>query len=282
MLCWASTASMAISYLNHDTIDRTLEIAQKNAKTNYASSNEPTLYGPDYYKYPSVFNKPGYLQDCSGYIDPSIHPSVHTRPSDLHPGVDYSCGYTQDELMQSIDKGYPIIVMISNGNGGNHSVILKGYIEDTNGVINTIYNDPLDGQEHMVSAISPLGYVAFCSYTPPVPVPDQEPANNTKEGADYLSSDQPIQGSIGQAGDVDFYKFGFGNTQNRQCILETTGTTDTYAEVYDSNGNLVASADNGGEGTNFKIQFTGSPYSNYYIKVSGTGTGSYTLSYTTN
>ncbi|ADL50676.1 papain-like cysteine protease family protein [Clostridium cellulovorans] len=280
MLCWASSTSMAISYFNHDTIDRTLEIAQNRAKIDYASSE--SLYGPDYYKYPSVFNQPHELINCSEYIDPSITPNVRVRPYYLEPQKAYSCGYTKAELIESIDKGYPILAKISNGHGGAHVIVLKGYMEDTNGVINTIYNDPLDGQEHIIPDVSPLTCVTFY---PASPLPtDNEPVNNTLSDALPLTNDQTVQGSIGQVGDVDFYKFSFGNSANHQCIFETTGTTDTYGEVYDINGNLIASADNGGEGNNFKIQFTSPAYTQYYVKVthSSNGTGSYTLNYTYN
>jgi hypothetical protein len=54
--------------------------------------------------------------------------------------------------MKSIDNGYPMLLKVSNPTGGAHVIIVKGYKENRDG-INVIYNDPLDGEEHMVDFI---------------------------------------------------------------------------------------------------------------------------------
>lgn len=266
-LCWATASAMAISYFNNDTINRTLDIAKSRSNSQY----------------PCVFNKPGYLYEgvvygTDIYTNTSINfNTVINEDSSGHPKDVNSYCYTTNELFKSIDNGYPIIVTVPNGAGGNHVVIIKGYKIDGNG-LQYIYNDPLDGQEHMSTDLGTLSYVTFYPQ-----YADLEP-NNTIADAGRLDTNQPVEGSIGKSGDVDFYKFPFSNSANQQCILETTGTTDTYGEVYDNNGILVASSDNGGQGSNFKIQFTATAYKTYYVKVShnGSGTGSYTLNYSYN
>ncbi|SFR69802.1 pre-peptidase C-terminal domain-containing protein [Anaeromicropila populeti] len=274
MVCWATASSMAIAYFNNDTLDRTVMIAKDCARTWYAGTE--ALYGADYYTYPSVFNQPAHLLNCGSYINAStafdVEVSVwENMSSDPRDSTSYS--YSTNELIKSINSGYPIIVKVQNSAGGNHCLIVKGYKYDANG-LNVIYNDPLDGQEHISVAVYPLGYVTFYPTDK-----DLEP-NDTTDVAIHLSSDTSIQGSIGKTGDVDCYRF--SAAMNDHYTLETTGTTDTYAELYDSNGNLIASADAGGEGSNFKIQCHLAPYQTYYLKVShsGSGTGSYTLTST--
>jgi hypothetical protein len=277
-LCWATSGSMAISYFNHDTINRTLEIAQSRAKTDFADLK--AIYGEKYYMYPSVFNQPGELVDCSKYTDPSIGLQAGIRTNtNADPRIDYHCGYTDSELMKCIDHDYPILVLMQNAKGGSHSLILKGYKYDSNG-LNIIYNDPLDGQEHMVAhdVLRIFGYETFY-YSSGT---DNEP-NNTMADYNDLGPNNSVQGNIGYSGDVDFYEFKYSNGPTHKCVIETTGTTDTYGELYDIHGNPVPSAVNVSQDNNFKIEFTANPYECYYIKVShkNGGTGSYTVKYTT-
>jgi hypothetical protein len=272
-LCWATTAAMAVSYFNNDTINRTVDIAEDIAISRSSSFSQ--LYGPNYYTYPSVFNMPALLLDSGVGVKlyrPDLDIITYENPS--FATTEYSPSL--NTIIKSINHGYPVMVKVPNAAGGNHMLIIKGYKQCYNGM-NIIYNDPLDGQEHMSVNYGTRAYTTFYPrYN------DLEP-NNTQEDSDHIHFDYPIQGSIEKAGDVDFYKFMAG--PNITYILETTGTTDTYGELYDYNGNLIQSADNGGEGTNFKIEChldpspPTLPYKYYYIKVrhSSNGTGNYTL-----
>lgn len=229
----------------------------------------------DYYKYSSVFNMPGHLLNCNKYIDktksPNVACSVVEDESNVGSPDSVPYSYSANELIKSIDNGYPILTTIDHGGSVCHCVAVKGYKEDCNG-LNVIYNDPLDGEEHIV----PFSHLSIVSYETFYPHDaDLEPNDTTFDPIFFNSA--PIQASIGKPGDVDFYSF--AAQVPADYVIETTGTTDTYGELYDENGQLIASADNGGQGSNFKLQCKLDYRHSYYIKVSskGNSTGSYTI-----
>ncbi|MBD3298757.1 MAG: hypothetical protein GF341_08890 [candidate division Zixibacteria bacterium] len=89
------------------------------------------------------------------------------------------------------------------------------------------------------------------------------------EGTVYL-------GTIDYAGDVDF--FSFQAQAGDAYLIETTGRTDTYLRLYASNGDSeLARNDDGGTGTNARIQWHTSMSHRIYISVThyASGTGDY-------
>ncbi len=276
-LCWATATSMVISYFLGDNINRTADIAQSRAQTVYDGTPTETQYGPYYYTYPSVFNQPAFLVNCDNFIrlyvdpDPNIdsHENISADPRDTT-----TYNYSFSEFLKSIDNNYPILAKVPNVNGGAHVIVIKGYKETDNGM-EVIYNDPLDGQEHMVNYddVGTIGYTTFFPYNI-----DLEPNNTTEDATILTDNDQPVQASIGKPGDIDYYRF--GASPNTQYVIETSGAIDTYGELYDSDGNLIESTDSGGQGGNFRIARYLIPYRQYYIKVyhsSSSGMGDYTL-----
>ena len=105
---------------------------------------------------------------------------------------------------------------------------------------------------------------------------------HTRATAANLSLNGSLSGSIGFAGDIDYFRV--QATTAGQLTVYTTGSTDTYGRLEDSGGNLnnagniLASNDDSGVGTNFRIVRTVTP-GTYYIRVSGVGsrTGSYNI-----
>ncbi|MCL2088012.1 MAG: S8 family serine peptidase [Oscillospiraceae bacterium] len=98
----------------------------------------------------------------------------------------------------------------------------------------------------------------------------------------YLSPWNPTATGTLSAGDVHWYSISPNDIGF--YTFTTTGTTDTYGELY-LNGKLIASNDNGGTGDNFLIKHKLLPWTTYHLKVRGadtsptTGTtGDYTLS----
>ena len=94
-----------------------------------------------------------------------------------------------------------------------------------------------------------------------------------------------IAGELGP-GDKDYFHIGvwYG-----ELTLETIGATDTYGTLYDSAGNVVASNDDKGLGSNFRIHteslgsFNDRSGDDYYLEVRGyddSTTGAYSLSVT--
>ena len=79
------------------------------------------------------------------------------------------------------------------------------------------------------------------------------------------------------AGELDYYRLELSTGGNLE--VATSGTSDTIGELLNSAGNVIASNDDGGAGTNFKINRSVAA-GTYYIKVrlfSRYRTGNYTL-----
>ncbi len=105
------------------------------------------------------------------------------------------------------------------------------------------------------------------------------------EGNDFNTQNIIIPGvdlsaAIDYSGDYDFYKI--TPKIDGEYVVKTTGTTDTYGYLYDSNQILLSSNDDS-EGRNFKITYKLFANKTYYIKIrhySSTGIGSYNVNIT--
>lgn len=94
-------------------------------------------------------------------------------------------------------------------------------------------------------------------------------------GASYYSSSKKATfncnsetiSSLDYFGDSAYYKFTPSLTGN--YVFETTGNTDTYLKLYDSNNNVLAVNDDAGESTNGRIQYSLIKGNTYFIKVQG-------------
>ncbi|MCB4762196.1 MAG: pre-peptidase C-terminal domain-containing protein, partial [Sulfurovum sp.] len=96
----------------------------------------------------------------------------------------------------------------------------------------------------------------------PFGVPDDH--NNSKDEATSIRLQSTTEGRINGAGDVDWFKVDI--TSAGTLTVDTTGTTDTYGELYNASGTKITSDDDSGSEHNFKIsQYleTGT----YYVKV---------------
>lgn len=76
-----------------------------------------------------------------------------------------------------------------------------------------------------------------------------------------------FSGSIGAVGDNDWIAITLTAGSNTQISLTSTGATglDTYLELYDSSGTLVAFNDDGGGGLNSMLSFAATTGGTYYI-----------------
>ncbi|MCB4743984.1 MAG: PPC domain-containing protein, partial [Sulfurovum sp.] len=96
----------------------------------------------------------------------------------------------------------------------------------------------------------------------PFGVPDDH--NNSKDEATSISLQSTTEGRINGAGDVDWFKVVISHAGT--LTVDTTGTTDTYGELYNASGTKITSDDDSGSERNFKISQwleTGT----YYVKV---------------
>ncbi|MBQ3194540.1 MAG: InlB B-repeat-containing protein [Oscillospiraceae bacterium] len=81
--------------------------------------------------------------------------------------------------------------------------------------------------------------------------------------ADVTNSN--FSASISFGGGYKMYSF--RPTSSRQLTIESSGSQDTKIFVYNSSGTEITSNDDGGTNSNFKLQYTFSANTTYYIKV---------------
>ncbi len=100
-----------------------------------------------------------------------------------------------------------------------------------------------------------------------------DPADDVATGATLLTPTTTAQThgphSLGSADSYDFFKISM--TAGKSYIFETTGTGDTYGELFSStltnNAYRVADDDDGGTNRNFKIAYTPTTSQTYYLRV---------------
>ena len=83
------------------------------------------------------------------------------------------------------------------------------------------------------------------------------------------------------SGDEDYFRIDVG--QGGILRLETTGSIDTYGELFDGNGSSIETNDDNGSGRNFRIETGILDVGTYYLKVRGfaaSSIGNYSLSVT--
>ncbi len=93
-----------------------------------------------------------------------------------------------------------------------------------------------------------------------------------------------VIGELEAPGDTDWYRIELTEGETISISLEGSGSSpvsDTFLRIYDSNGELLASNDDGGVGVNSLMRFTAGSTGSYYIEADsydGTDIGEYTLS----
>ena len=103
---------------------------------------------------------------------------------------------------------------------------------------------------------------------------------NDRTRATPVTSGMAVAGNIETGDDQDWFSIEASGVG--QIRASTTGTTNTIGALYDSDGNELATDDDGGADTNFSISHDVTDAGTYYIRVtsSGTGTGMYSLTAT--
>ena len=83
-------------------------------------------------------------------------------------------------------------------------------------------------------------------------------------------------GSIEESGDEDFFWVALSSAGT--LTVYTTGSTDTYGYLLDSNGNELIKSDDDGDGRNFSLSWNVSA-GTYYVRVRGynSSVGNYVL-----
>lgn len=88
-----------------------------------------------------------------------------------------------------------------------------------------------------------------------------------------------VNGYVNASGDQDWYRVNLVAGQSYSITLTGGGVLDPFLFVYDANGTLLRSDDDGGPGTDSALIFTATISGVYYISAGGfsTSTGSYSL-----
>ncbi|MGJ3243158.1 MAG: Ig-like domain-containing protein [Opitutales bacterium] len=106
---------------------------------------------------------------------------------------------------------------------------------------------------------------------------DTDDHGNTRATATQISANEEIEGVIETPGDVDFFRFNVEGVAS--LIISTSGNTDTFGRLFNSQGVLLDEDDDDGAGLNFEMQANLQPGA-YFISVehfSLFGIGAYTL-----
>lgn len=106
--------------------------------------------------------------------------------------------------------------------------------------------------------------------------PSSGDGNDTRSGASALSIGLAADGDLDSPSDADYWRIEVPS--RGRVVIESTGSTDTLGRLEDAAGARLAENDDGGAGTNFKIELDLNP-GTYYVRISGVagGTGPYAL-----
>ena len=89
---------------------------------------------------------------------------------------------------------------------------------------------------------------------------------STRDAAVPVGSASDTEASLDTQGDVDYFSLDI--SASAALTVETTGGADTFGQLESQDGLIIASADVGGSGGNFRIEQQ-VPAATYYVRVSG-------------
>ena len=114
------------------------------------------------------------------------------------------------------------------------------------------------------------------AYTLRLAVGEDDDHGDERSSATLVALPSETEGRFEEGDDVDYFRFELSET--REVTIETTGGLDTVGRLEDSEGDRLASNDDGGSGTNFRIQRSLSA-GTYYVRVGSDASraGAYTL-----
>ena len=121
------------------------------------------------------------------------------------------------------------------------------------------------------------GYVVQVSFAAEeLPLPPTDDHGNTRSDATDLALGISVRGQIAEANDEDYFQVQV--TQTGILVVYTTGDLDTVGQLQAGDGSILASDDDDGNETSFRIEHTVGPGA-YYIRVGsyGPATGDYVV-----
>ncbi len=138
---------------------------------------------------------------------------------------------------------------------------------------------PSSRYSYTVKAYDKAGNISGMSNSLDVTTLSNDDNGNTLTDANPIEIGLQESARINYDGDIDY--FYFDTVWTGTYSIQSTGSIDTYCELYDSEGKLIDSNNNLSEtNNNFYIKVNLNQYSKYYVKVKtngATGTGNYGL-----
>ena len=218
---------------------------------------------------------------CSGCGD-NVSP---TAPTPVEPGANRSpsaSGSIPEQVLGASGKPATLDVALYFTDPDGDALAYTAVSSNAGVVIasvsgSTVVLNPLSAgsASATVTATDPDGLTATQGIA--VTVTQGDAHGDTRDTATPVSPDSSTEGALEGHGDVDYYGLTFSSPET--LTVETIGGTDTFGQLESQDGAIVASADGGGSGGNFRIERQVQAGS-YYVRVSGatpTVTGHYTL-----
>ena len=211
---------------------------------------------------------------------------------------------TTGNIDPGTDEDYFSIEVTSAELSGRDSLILRagttgsldtiGHLYDSDGTPLTMNDDSAPSNSHfnISHKITSAGtyYIRVTSegsdtglYSLTVTLEDH---GDTRDQATPAMIGTAIDGEIDPGADTDYFSIVVSSpdlTGKDFLVLSaaTTGDIDTMGALYDSDGNELATDDNGGEDMNFDTSYNITTAGTYYVRVTSSGTGMYRLTVTT-
>ena len=186
--------------------------------------------------------------------------------------------YRVNDLITTLPTGFWAPDVTSGGSfqysAGTATVRLNngGYIDEGD----YRYTCESSGGCEVVNRTVTAGVVVETSEADGEPLPAADDHGDTRSAASGLTLGTPVAGRVDPGDDTDYFQLRL--SQSTAVAIYTTGSLDTTGSLQDSSGNQVASDDDGGTGTNFRIEATLSA-GTHYVAVGSIfrGIGDYTL-----
>lgn len=235
--CGSTSAVMALAYFTKLTAHK-ITISQGGSHTNdfgyYVSHKYTSSIGKTF---PSgawgatTIENASWMYKIANYLIDHGLPKNKVEQVWPYPTSNF------DVVKNNLDKGY-LIIMATRLTGAGHIVLVRGYTNDNR----LIVNDPWGNKNSTGYGRSRNGAGVQYTFQQMKPKWMIVVKGNTEIG-DHLPliTDQPLNSAISPNNDTDYYEFaGIAGTSVRLTMTKTSGTLDSYMELYNPDKGLLA------------------------------------------
>lgn len=223
-----------------------------------------------------IINNTLYGNETNIYFQEGVIGKNNVIKNNICFGAKYDNFYNEDGI--SINNNVmsnnltidPLFVDVTTGNFR----LMDDSPAIDNGVLTGIDPGTLDADKasRVVGASIDIGAYEYQSITPVTPVND----GKTQATAIDLPFNVEVQASLNTSSDSNWYKL--TTNEAGTYVIRTMGTSvDTWGELMNSGGDMIASDDDGAGDGNFRISASLAANSVYYIYVDGSSAGNYSI-----